>query len=678
MLRWLFILVLAAPTLYAQLPDVGELEKEIESLIQENEASDQDLVQLAETIERLKENPIEVNFAQAEDLEKIPYLNVFQINNLLQYRKRTGPLYTHFELLAVKGFDRETIEQVLPYLDFRTTSELPDLSLSKILKYSRHDMIMRGARVLEEREGYKINKENGYLGPPNYLYLRYRWTYQNYLSIGFVAQQDAGEPFGKPYQKTGVDFIAGHIALLNYGKLKKLIIGDYQAQFGQGLALWSNLAFGKSAEAVEVKRFAQGFMPYTGSEENRFFRGAAVTYRFINALDVSLFYSNNPTDANKIVSDSTGTVNDVSSLQTTGLHRTLAELEDKNANRLQSYGANINYKTNNLSLGATVIQYDLQYAIEPGKQLYQKFRFAGDQLTNYSFDANYLFGNVNLFGELAADHNQNLAGTVGFQSNPTDGFYLTLLFRNIGKEYQALYNAPFAENGNYGEKGTYIGMQWQLNRVFVLKSYVDVYRFSWLKFGVNAPSRGYDLMGQLEMFFNYNFSAYIRIRNEVQEANSDQERPIPILAERSRSSLRIHFSYSLSRQWQLASRIQYAFYNQELTNDKGFVLFQDVRYTFKKLPFQLTTRIAMIDTDSYDARIYAYENDLTYAFSIPPYYGRSTRFYLLANYPLNDVLTLQAKYAISTFYDRDEISSGNQTIYGNTISELKLQLRIKL
>lgn len=676
MKRAALILLLFSGVIYAQVP-TGELEQQIESIAEGNEENETDLIQLAENLQQLQSNPVEINFAQAEDLEKIPYLNIFQINNLLQYRKRSGIIYTPYELMAVKGFDRETIERILPYLSFTPQKAVPDLKFKSVWRYSRNDVILRGAQVLQKRKGFLDSTENGYLGGPQNLYLRYKWTYRDYLSAGFVMQQDPGEPFGGNYQKAGADFIAGHIALTNYGNLKSLIIGDYQAQFGQGMALWTSLAFGKSAEAIEIKRYAPGFRAYTGSEENRFLRGAAATYRFLNSLDVSVFYSSNRMDANRVMTDSTGTVDFVSSLQTTGLHRTVNELEDKNANTLQSIGGNVNLKANNFSIGATVVNYQLATPLEEGGQLYQKFRFSGKELTNISVDANYLFRNVNIFGELAADDQQKLAGTLGLQSNPADGVYLTILHRNIDKKYQVLFNAPFAESGSYGENGTYIGMQWQLNKTFSLKSYADIYRFSWLRFGVDAPSQGRDLLGQLEIFFNRYFAGYIRVKNEVQQTNGDSENPIQALAERSKTTLRFHTAYSLTQRVKMASRLEYAFYDQETQSDRGYVVFQDLRYSFLKIPLQLTTRFALIDVDSYDARIYAYENDLTYAFSIPPYYGRSSRFYLLATYDISQRISFQAKYAITTFFDREEISSGLQLIDGNKISELKLQLRVK-
>ena len=422
----------------AQVPSKGELEMQVESIAEGSEDEETDLLQIAENIAVLQSNPVEINFATAEDLQKIPYLNIFQIHNLLQYRDRTGLIYSPYELQAIKGYDPATIEMILPFLSFVTEKGMPDLELRNIVRFGYHDLTIRSGRFIQERKGFNDSVENGYLGGPYNSLVRYRWRYREYLSVGFVAQQDGGEPFGRPYQKTGVDFMAGHISLSNYGNLRQLVVGDYHAQFGQGLALWSSLAFGKSAEVIDVKRYARGLLPYAGSEENRFMRGAAATYRLWDKLDVSAFYSKNKVDANRAIPDSL-LPEEITSFQTTGLHRTENELFDKDANTLQQIGGNIHYRGKTLALGFTAVNSQLEKPIQPGEQLYQKYRFHGSELSNFSFDYNYLFRSMNLFGELSSDDNGNLAAVTGFQSNPAEGLYFTLLYRNLGKAYQVIY-----------------------------------------------------------------------------------------------------------------------------------------------------------------------------------------------------------------------------------------------
>ncbi|MDZ7848651.1 MAG: helix-hairpin-helix domain-containing protein [Owenweeksia sp.] len=668
----IIVLMCCALSIKGQVP-TGELEMELESIAENNQLNQTDLTQLAEELQALRQNPVEVNFATAEDLQKIPYLNVFQVNNLVQYRYRTGLIFSRYELMAIKGFDQESIVKILPYLSFATQREVPSLKARNIWKYSRHDVIGRYAQVLQKRDGFKELPQKDYRGTPQFMYLRYRGTYKDLLSLGLVAQQDPGEPWGGPFQKTGVDHLSGHVAITNYGPLKKLIVGDFQAEFAQGLALWTGITFGKSAEAVEVKRYARGFRPFTGSEENRFFRGAAATYRFWERLDVSAFYSNNRLDANRDVGDTGHAI--VTSLQTTGLHRTENELEDKDANRLRTVGGNINYRGRGYSVGATAVNYQLELPLQRDNQLYRAYVFSGQRLTNYSLDANYLYRDLNIFGELATDDQNHLAFNIGLQSNPADGLYLTLLHRQFDKAYRTLFNAPFAENGSYGESGTYLGLQWEINPVLKLKSYVDLYQFDWLRFRTDAPSRGYEIQGQLEMYFNRYFTAYLRSRYEENQINAPAETTLQKLSVRQRTNLRVHFDYRLASHLKAASRIEYAFYGQEAQSDRGLVLFQDITYSPPEKRLSFSTRFALIDVEDYDARIYAYERDVLYAFSIPPYYGKALRTYLLASYELTDDMKIQARYSLTSFSDSEVISSGNQEIQGNQISEVKVQVR---
>ena len=206
---------------------------------------------------------------------------------------------------------------------------------------------------------------------------------------------------------------------------------------------------------------------------------------------------------------------------------------------------------------------------------------------------------------------------------------------------------------------------------------MDIYEFKWLRFGTNAPSSGRDFMTQLESNFSRYFSAYFRLKHEVQQITADNETGISKLTDRAKSTLRMHFAYSLSPELSMASRLEYSFYDEDQQNEKGYVIFQDIKYYFKRLPLHLITRYALIDTESYNTRIYAYENDLTYVFSIPPYYGRSSRFYLMVGYDLSRNIDIQAKYGYFHFYDRDEISSGLNLVKGNKLSSVRAQLRFK-
>jgi hypothetical protein len=84
------------------------------------------------------------------------------------------------------------------------------------------------------------------------------------------------------------------------------------------------------------------------------------------------------------------------------------------------------------------------------------------------------------------------------------------------------------------------------------------------------------------------------------------------------------------------------------------------------------------DTESYDSRVYAYENDLRGAFSNPSLYGRGRRWYVLVRSSLIDgVLTLSCKYAATQKDGARTISSGDAEIAGDLDDRFGLQIDLQ-
>jgi hypothetical protein len=90
------------------------------------------------------------------------------------------------------------------------------------------------------------------------------------------------------------------------------------------------------------------------------------------------------------------------------------------------------------------------------------------------------------------------------------------------------------------------------------------------------------------------------------------------------------------------------------------------------MPLSVDIRFSAFDA-TYNARIYAYENDLLYNFSIPAYSGKGSRSYILIKYRIAKLLDLRFRYSQFLYYDREIIGSGLDEINGNLKSEFKLQ-----
>lgn len=97
-----------------------------------------------------------------------------------------------------------------------------------------------------------------------------------------------------------------------------------------------------------------------------------------------------------------------------------------------------------------------------------------------------------------------------------------------------------------------------------------------------------------------------------------------------------------------------------------------------KFPFTFTLRYAVFDTKSYDSRVYAYENDVLYSYSVPALYYKGQRAYFIVNWDITRNFEIWVRVA-STIYDnqtQQSVGSLNQ-IDSNHKTELKLQARLK-
>jgi hypothetical protein len=76
----------------------------------------------------------------------------------------------------------------------------------------------------------------------------------------------------------------------------------------------------------------------------------------------------------------------------------------------------------------------------------------------------------------------------------------------------------------------------------------------------------------------------------------------------------------------------------------------------------------LFSTDDWNSRIYTYENDLLYSFSIPALSGEGSRSYVMIKWKLANYVELRVKYGITSI-----ISSGNS----KETDEFKMQFKLK-
>ncbi|MBK7946350.1 MAG: hypothetical protein IPJ85_14055 [Flavobacteriales bacterium] len=532
-----------------------------------------------------------------------------------------------------------------------------------------------------------------YLGSPYRIYSRYRFRYRQNISVGFTTEKDEGEEFFRGSQKN-FDFFSAHLFLRNVGPLKAMAIGDYSAQFGQGLTFWSGLGFAaKSSFTMNVKRNAVGLLPYTSVNENLFLRGAAATFGLGKRWDLTVFGSKKRLDAN-VSAQPTGNdtldtnIQEVvfSSFIEDGFHRTENELGKKDAIGEQIAGGHLRYRAKNWSIGATGTRVEYDAVLTRNAQPYNQFDFQGKENTTMGIDWNVLWRNLTWFGEAAKSQNaqsrggmESVAMNTGVLIALDRKVSLSMLFRDYGRAYHGLYSVAFAGGTNpWNERGLYTGIEVRPNRKWQVNAYFDQFRFPWLRYLTDGPSSGHDWLVQANWRPSKRVELYARVRKQDRARDTGFDvSGIDPLVRVEQTNYRVNASYKVSESVSLRTRIETIdFQRGSLPLQHGFLLYQDVVHRPLRSPVELTARFALFETSSYDARVYAFENDLIGLFSIPAYYGRGVRWYGMARItPLRRV-DVWVRYGAWIFRDQTVISSGLQEIAGNVRSDLKAQVRV--
>lgn len=684
--NWLFAQQPVVPDTLQQPTESEELfQQRIENLAEESEA-EQDFSGLIEDLEVFLRHPINLNFATFDDLRRLFFLNDIQINNLLNHRSKFGRLFSIYELQSVEGFDLATIQAMLPYVMVTQDGTRRHFNFDDVLRNGNSQYFLRYQRLFEEQLGFNpidsanlaANPNARYLGSPYRLFTRYRFTYYNNISIGLTAEKDPGEEFFRGSQPNGFDYYSGHAFVRNLGRIKAAALGDFQVQFGQGLTLWSGLAFGKSGEGIDIKKNGLGLRPYTSVDENNFMRGAGVTVGVGN-FDITGFFSSKSRDANVLEMDTiTGEALVITSLQQTGLHRTPRELEDKNSVKETLYGGRLAWKRNALSLGLTAYRMELGADYQRNLSFYNQFDFSDRTNTNLGFDYNYISRNFNFFGEAAMSENGGYAFINGIMVSLDPRLSLAMLHRKFSRDYQSLFAAAFSENTRVvNEEGFYLGINARLSQQWRISAYADHFSFPWMKFRTYLPSKGYEYLVQVNYRPSRNTEMYIRYRIKNKPLNTQNPDMIMHLDDVVRQNYRFHISYPVSPSFTLRNRIELVDFRFGGRREFGYMIYQDVIFRNLSSPWAITARYALFDTDGYDSRIYAFENDVLYAFSFPFYSDKGSRAYVLVRYSLNRSIDLYMRLAQTWFTNRNSTGSGLDLIDGNTRTEIKAQMRLR-
>lgn len=671
---FVFLFLLSYLATFCQTENTDLIEQLVESMA-DDLTEDYDYMELTERWNYYLKHPIDLNKTSNEELSELRFLSPLQVAAIINHRKLAGPYLTVYELQAVDGLDVETVRLLLPFVRVEPSSNW-NMPAKEFLSSGRHDLMFRYGRILEKQNGYAIKDLNRsrYLGSADRLFGRYRYTVPQKLQLSLNMKKDAGEQFFNGAQRLGFDFYSGSLYLQSVKRWKHVVIGDYSLQFGQGLALWTGVSFGKGALVQHVARQGIGLRPYTSANEFSFFRGISATYS-VKKWSITPFISYKRLSATFV--DSLAGKANYSAIIENGLHRTPNEVSNRHNLKQLLFGTNVQYQRNSLTIGGNVFYTKLSGIIRPRTLLYNQYAFAGNDLSNASIYYHTYIHNMYLFGEVAHSFGSGLAYTNGIISSLSHDLSLVLQYRDYQKNYHAFYNQGLSEGSRaVNEKGFYTGLIFQPNKKVLWVAYADAFKFPWIRYRVDAPSDGQDLFTQLTLTPNKKLRYLLRYRFRNKAENGDSIHPTAVLDRVQRQQIRAEAQYQVSSTIVFRNRFEYGFYKKAAHAEKGYLFYQDVIYKPQGM-FSGNARIALFKTDGYNSRIYAFENDVLYASSFPFYSNKGIRYYLNLRCRIKRGMDFWCRYAASHYPTLQELGSGLDKIEGNRKSEIKMQLRFQ-
>ena len=644
---------------------IDELMEELS--VNNDEETEIDWTDEIEEVSQRMEQPVQLNKATREQLESIPFLSDWQIENLLAYLYIHGPMQTIYELQLVEGMDQQTIQYLLPFVSVQPDDKKTYIpSWKNVWKYGKSETLARMDVPFYTRKGY----EKTYLGPALYHSLRYGFRYQDNLYVGVSAEKDAGEPFGALHNTRGYDYYSFHLLLQNIGRLKALAVGNYRLSFGQGLVISTDYWMGKTAYLSSFTFRSTGIRKHASTDEYNYFRGAATAVALNKSFTLSAFYSHRSMDG--VIENG-----EITSIYKSGLHRSKSEADKRETFSLQLAGGNLSYRNNNLKIGATGIYYAFNRPYEPTLKTYAKYNLHGSSFYNLGIDYSYRWHQLSFQGETAIG-TKGMATLHKMQYTPVQGTQLMLLHRYYAHDYWAFFAHSFGESSQVqNENGWYLAAETAPFSHWRFFASIDLFSFPWWKYRISKPSQGVDLMLQatysprksVSMYLNYRYK-----RKERDVSGTQGEVTLPVYQQR----LRYRLNYVTDHWFSLRTTLDgNRFQTQGKQPAYGYQATQAVSCRFPWFPIQATLQGSYFRTDDYDSRVYIAEKGLLYTFYTPSFQGEGLRFSIHLRYDINKHWMMIAKFGQTLYKDRQEIGSGYDLIHGNKKADMQMQLRLK-
>ncbi len=662
-MKWIKLCILIFPficlTLKAQTPD-EKIRLLLENLVEETEG-ELDYSDIVDTYNHLAEKKININSDDLSILVEFHFLDPFQLEKIKEYRYKYGDITIMEELSMIDELTEDDISILMAIIKFSDEEKsLKTMSPKNMVHFGKHKIIAQTGTQLAPSlaEAYP-----DYIGSSPSMLLRYEFTFSNKIEAGFVVENDLGEPF---FQKgyAPVDYYGFYAALNEYKWFETIVLGNYSLAFGQGLTLGSGLNFNDIGSSL--MRRNKKVRPCRTANEGGALNGIASTLNLGN-FDVTVFYSLRNRDASISIEDTvSGEVLEVLSLQTTGSHRTATEQSHRHVVKTQLVGANLSFNYKRFHLGYTIHHSKVNAKINPKDYIYNKYKFRGKELLVQGLDFHLVLNKISFYGEGSMSEGGRMAGIVGLTFKPNGIVSFTASYRDYAKDYKNLYGNAYGSSAD--ERGCYFGATLNTGKGWSFGANIDRAKHLFLKSTALAPSQTDKMEAKISKNINNKLTLSLQYKYNDKTKNSSATAYQKSLVHHYTRSVAMNVGYMLSSTVDLKNKIYVSEVSgEEVAAGRNWLFAQDVHYKNAKSTVELYARYALFDAPF--GSVYAYENDVLYAFGVSSMTHTGMRCCVLMKLTFFKRLNVSAKCGATVYKEP-------QTI-GKSVSKIKSDAKVQ-
>ena len=623
-------------------------------------------------LENLYQHPLNLNIATRQQLLELSLLSASQVDSLLAYRSRLRAFSSPSDLMMVHGLEAQQLKWLSLFVEAGDTLQSPSdfrhqwISTRHSLEY-RAQLPLPSSPFFGGNSQHPVDEKHRFLGLPWSNTLRYRVQSHQSWRAGLILDHDIGEPLAA-YRNVPFDHASFFVEKYNLKKQRQLILGDYHAQFAQGLLIGHRFGTFVQPYFLSLPRHLTRITPNTSTDEAHYLRGAAWQQQQ-GRWQWTAFASYRTLDA----SFQDG---EVKSVYSNGLHRSRLELSHRATLGHFLFGAHGAWKNVQTEWGIGFLgnHFSRPFPSRPTKRGVPAPMVGSDALGVSVDFAHYARhwsvqgeGTVNLSGGTA------FATFLRYQLSSSDILLFQLRHlsgRNIAPMARTFQRGTKVQN----EMGALLGYETSRWRKLHWQSFVHVYHHPLPTWRAAAPSSG--VAAQTLITYVPYRAVQWSLRYRLTSQQQTIPRHAPWLQWVARQSLRLSVRRT-SGAWMCQTSLDVAMNKQQLGGKQQYGAMASLRLRYApSSPWEVSGALNLFSTDSFDTRLYTYQPQLPGTGAFPVFYGTGCSGVAVVNWNPSRAWSLSTRIAMMHRWNRPH-ASNTAAVEESSDYSLRLGLRVR-